>query len=184
MGPAAFRATLRGMSMASTISRLVPSIDGQRNVIRELWDRLAGLPAGTALFSRAVGSIAPYTGSIGARVQELRVGFARVELEDRRKVRNHLRSVHAVALVNLAEVTGNLALAYSLPDDARFIVSGLSIDYVKKARGTITAISESPVPDSNERHEYQVPVVMTDPGGDVVARATLRSLVGPKPATR
>lgn len=184
MGTAAFRATLRGMSMASTISRLIPSIDDPRNVIRELWDRLARVPGGKALFSRAVGRMAPYTGTVGARVQELRVGFACVELEDRRKVRNHLGSVHAVALVNLAELTGNLALSYSLPDDARFIVSGLSIDYVKKARGTVTATSESPVPPSNERREYEVPVVMFDPGGDVVARATLRSLVGPKPTKR
>jgi hypothetical protein len=37
------------------------------------------------------------------------------------------------------------------------------------------------VPSSSDRHEYAVPVVMTDPGGEVVARATLRSLVGPKP---
>ena len=168
--------------MASTLSRLVPSLDDPRNVIRELYDRLAPLPGGKGLFSRAVGRFAPYTGTIGGRVVELREGFARVELEDRRKVRNHLRSVHAVALVNLAELTGNLALSYSLPDDARFIVSGLSIEYVKKARGTITATSECPVPQSNERREYEVPVVMADPGGDVVARAVLRSLVGPKPA--
>jgi uncharacterized protein (TIGR00369 family) len=169
------------MSMASTLARLVPSLDDPRNVIRELWDRLARLPGGKSVFSHAVGRMAPYTGTIGARVEELREGFARVELDDRRTVRNHLRSVHAVALVNLAELTGNLALSYSLPGDARFIVAGLSIDYVKKARGTITAISECPVPGSNERHEYHVPVVMSDPGGDVVARATLRSLVGPKP---
>ena len=109
------------------------------------------------------------------------MGFARVELDDRRKLRNHLRSVHAVALVNLAELTGNLALSYSLPDDARFIVTGLTIDYVKKARGTITGTSECPVPTTSERHEYEVPVVMTDSSGEVVARATLRSLVGPKP---
>jgi uncharacterized protein (TIGR00369 family) len=169
------------MSMAATISRLIPSLDDPRNVIRELYDRIAGLPGGKGLFSRAVGRMAPYTGTIDARVVELREGFARVELDDRRKVRNHLRSVHAVALVNLAELTGNLALSYSLPGDARFIVSGLSIDYIKKARGTITATSECPVPSSSERREYEVPVVMTDAGGDVVARATLRSLVGPKP---
>ncbi|MCX4240682.1 hotdog fold domain-containing protein [Paraliomyxa miuraensis] len=161
-------------------SRLVPSLDGPRNVVRELWDRLGPLPGGKQVFSLLVGRMAPYTGSIDGRVVELRRGFARVELDDRRKVRNHLRSVHAIALVNLAELCGNLALSYSLPDDARFIVAGLSIDYVKKARGTITATSECPVPASNERHEYAVPVVMTDRHGEAVARATLRTLVGPK----
>ena len=69
-------------------------------------------------------------------------------MADRRAVRNHLDCVHAIALANLAELAGNVALAYSLPDDARFIVSGMEIEYLKKARGMITAIGESPVPRS------------------------------------
>lgn len=96
-------------------------------------------------------------------------------------MRNHLRCVHAVALVNLAELTGNVALAYSMPDDARFIVSGLSIDYIKKARGTIRGVCDCPVPASSERREFEVPVSMRDESGVEVARCVLRSLVGPKP---
>ena len=169
------------MSMASTLGRMVPSLDGPTNVFRQMWDRLAPLPGGKLVFSQVAGRIAPYTGSIGARIVELREGFAQVELDDRRKVRNHLRSIHAVALVNLAELCGNAALIYSLPDDARFIVAGISIEYLKKARGTITATSECPVPTNNARQEFEVPVVMANAAGEVVARATLRSLVGPKP---
>ena len=102
-------------------------------------------------------------------------------MADRRAVRNHLDCVHAIALANLAELAGNVALVYSLPDDARFIVSGMSIDYVKKARGTITATGESPVPNTSKRAAYDVTVTLRDPQGEVVARATLHSLVGPKP---
>ncbi|MEI8259089.1 MAG: hotdog fold domain-containing protein [Deltaproteobacteria bacterium] len=163
-----------------SLARFLPIESGARNALRTLWDTLGGLPGGPALFSRLVGRAAPYTGTIGARVVELRRGFARVQMADRPGLRNHLASVHAVALVNLAELTGNAALAYSMPDDARFIVSGLSIEYVKKSRGTIEASCECPVPESSERMEFAVPVVMRDPSGDVVARATLRSLVGPK----
>jgi uncharacterized protein (TIGR00369 family) len=150
-----------------------------RNTIRQMWDRLHALPGGKRVFSRLVGMAAPYTGSIGAQVVELRVGHAEVTLADRRSVRNHLDSVHAVALVNLAELTGNVALAYSLPDDARFIVAGISIEYVKKARGTIRGVC-GPVPSSSERKEYDVKVDMIDEHGDVVARSVLKSLVGPK----
>ena len=152
-----------------------------RNLIKDAWNLLAGLPGGRVIFSRLVGRAAPYTSTIGASVVALRPGFAQVEMTDRRGVRNHLQSVHAVALVNLAELTGNVALAYSLPEDARFIVAGLSIDYLKKARGTLTAVSDCPVPTSNERREYEVPVSIRDESGDEVARAVLRSLVGPKP---
>lgn len=167
------------MNLASPLKNLF-SMEARGNPIREAWDKLHGLPGGTHLFSRLVGQLAPYTGTIGAHVESLERGRAVVTLPDRRAVRNHLRSVHAVALVNLAELAGNIALAYSLPDDARFIVAGLSIEYVKKARGTITARCEIPAPESAERREYQVPVTMEDASGEVVARATLRSLVGPK----
>jgi acyl-coenzyme A thioesterase PaaI-like protein len=165
------------------VASFVPALDlarSDRNLVREWWDRLAPLPLGKRLFSIAVGQAAPYTSTIGASVEALRPGYAEVHLRDRRAVRNHLSSVHAVALVNLAELCGNVALAYSLPDDARFIVAGLSIDYVKKARGTIVATSECPIPQTSARQELAVPVEMRDASGEVVARCTLRSLVGPK----
>lgn len=171
--------------MLPALGKLLPSLnlDGDRNVLRDLWNFLAGMPGGKVLFSRLIGRMAPYTGTISARITALRPGFCQAELPDRRRVRNHLRSIHAVALVNLAELTGNAALGYSLPDDARFIPSGLSIEWIKKARGTITATSECPVPPTSARAEYLVPIVMTDADGDVVARVTMRTVVGPKVAT-
>lgn len=149
------------------------------NPVRDLWNRLRRVPGGKRLYSRFIGMAAPYTGSIRAHVVTLGDEGAEVRMADRPGLRNHLRSVHAVALVNLAELAGNLCLAYSLPDDARFIVAGLSIDYLKKARGPITGRCSFRV-ESSERREYQVPVELVDASGEVVARATLRTLVGPK----
>ena len=78
------------------------------------------------------------------------------------------------------ELTGNIALAYSLPDDARFIVAGMNLEYVKKARGTITGECTIPPIESSVKAEYEVPVTLTDSKGDVVVRARLKTLVGPK----
>ena len=170
------------MAVAS-IQRFLPSVEsGKSNFIREAWDRLGKVPGGKTIFSKMVGRAAPYTGTIGAKVVSLSPGRSEVVLEDRPSVRNHLRCVHAVALVNLAELTGNVALAYSMPDDARFIVAGLSIEYLKKARGTITGVCECPIVETNERQEYQVPVSLRNAAGEEVATATLRTLVGPKKA--
>lgn len=167
------------------LSKLLPvaRLDGSRNMIRQAWDLLSGMPAGKAVFSRLVGRMAPYSGTIGATVTVLRDGYAEVAMADRRAVRNHLDCVHAVALANLAELAGNIALAYSLPDDARFIVSGMEIEYTKKARGPITAVGEPPIPRSATRAQLDVPVTLRDAGGEEVARAVLHSLVGPKPGT-
>ncbi|HTM22476.1 MAG TPA: DUF4442 domain-containing protein [Kofleriaceae bacterium] len=159
-------------------------VERNGNLIRDAWDRLHRLPGGRRVFSKLLGVAAPYTGSIGARVVELGRGHARVVLGDRREVRNHLRSIHAVALANLAEVTGNVAVAYSLADDARFIVAGMSIDYVKKARGAITGSCDVDLPSGNARVEIEVPVELRDAGGDLVATARLRTLIGPKKPPR
>jgi acyl-coenzyme A thioesterase PaaI-like protein len=163
------------------VLRLFDPVKSRTNVIRSAWDRLSRLPAGPRLFTRLIGIAAPYTASMGARVERLRLGHAEVSLPDRRAVRNHLACIHAIALANLAELAGNVALAYSLPDDARFIVAGMELDYLKKARGTIRAVCDCPVPTSSSRQEYLVLVSLRDPSGDEVVRARLRTLVGPKP---
>lgn len=135
-----------------------------------LWSRLSGLPGGTWLFSRLVGLMVPYTGTIGAHIRELEPGRSRVTLRDRRRVRNHLDCVHAVALVNLGEVTSGIAMMTALPAGVRGIVTGLSIEYFKKARGTITGRSAPTVPPVAATVETVVTADMTDAAGDVVAR--------------
>lgn len=148
--------------------------------IRGLWGTLHTLPGGKTIFSKAVGRMAPYTGTIGAQVVELRPGFARVVLRDRRAVRNHLDSIHAVALVNLGELTTGLAMMAGLPDGARGILTGLQIEYLKKARGTLTAESTIDPPRTTERREVEVAADIKNADDVVVARATARWLIGPE----
>ncbi len=161
-------------------ARLKGLNDPHINMAREGWDRLHKMPGGKRLYSFLVGRYVPYTGNIHAQVEELGMGFAQVSLEDKPAVRNHLRCVHAIALANLAELTGNIALSYSMPNDARFIVSRIDIAYLKKARGKLTCYCECPIPSSSERQTYEVPVRIVNAANEEVCRATLYSLVGPK----
>ena len=153
------------------------SHDAPGGMIATWWRRLSRLPGGRTLFSILIGRTAPYTGTIRPRVIELGPGYSRWQMRDRRAVRNHLRSVHAVALVNLAEVASGTAMLTALPPGVRGIVTGLSIEYLKKARGTLTAECRCDVPAIQGDTRYDVQSVVTDAGGDVVARATVTWLL-------
>ena len=117
---------------------------------------------------------------VAPRLEELRDGYARASIRDRRKLRNHLRSLHAIALMNLAELVTGLALNYGMRPDTRSILKGLSIEYTKKARGTITGQATAPVLESNAEREIEIEGTLRDEAGDVVAVARARWLVGPR----
>jgi acyl-coenzyme A thioesterase PaaI-like protein len=153
---------------------------GRRNFIRDSWDRLCRFPGGTRVFSRAVGMAAPYTATIDAHVVALGPGHSEVTMRDRRAVRNHIDCVHAVALANLVELTGNVAVAYSLPDDGRFIVSKMSLEYLAKARGPLRAVGTCPATLTSERRELEVTVSIFNAEGTEVTRGSMTTLVGPK----
>jgi acyl-coenzyme A thioesterase PaaI-like protein len=152
-----------------------------KNQLVKLWEKMNRLPFGAKLFSLFLGWYAPYSGSIGARVEALGVGEVRVSLRDRRKVRNHLKSVHAIASINLGEIVTGLAVLTAITDDMRGIVLGLRSEYKKKARGKLTATAFFELPEPIEDNTpFEVSCEIKDKTGDVVATVTANWLLGYK----
>ena len=145
------------------------------------WRRLSRLPGGTWLFSRLFGILVPYSGSVRPRIRSLEPGHAEIEIPDRRANRQHLGSVHAVALLNLAEMTGGLAMTVALPPTVRGIVTALSMTYHKKARGTIRAVSRVAVPTVTADCDFEVMAKCFDSSGALVATGTATWRLGLKP---
>mgnify|MGYP000158874785 FL=1 len=152
------------------------------NPILARWRQLSPRPGGAWLFSRMLGRMARYSGSIRPRIVELEPGRCTVRMADRAAVRNHLRSVHAIALMNLGEVASGLAVLAGLESERRGIVTNLSMRYEKKARGTITARAEFAPPERGHDGPFTCEAGLFDDDGDRVATITAEWTLGP--ATR
>ena len=147
----------------------------------KLWKQCESLPFGRTLFSLLIGMRVPYSGSIGATVLTLEPGHVRLALRDRNHVRNHLGSVHAVALTNLGELASGLAMMAALPATVRGIVRGISIEFSKKARGTLVAESRVTVPAVTGDTELEVTAEVRDAQGEVVATIRVQWKLGLAP---
>ena len=149
------------------------------SAINTYWNRLNSFPGGRYLFSKTLGWLIPYTGSTKPQVLVIKEGVAKVRLKDRRRVRNHLHCLHAIALVNVGELSTGLALYSRFSKGMKGIPTKLSIEYFKKARGTITATAKAPKPDRNQEKEYEIESILTNEAGETVSRVTANWRVRP-----
>lgn len=150
--------------------------------VLQLYRKCETLPLGKWLFSQLVCWKAPYFASISPRILRLEPGRGEARIAHRRGVTNHLGTVHAIAMCNLAEFIGGLATDVSIPASMRWIPRGMTVEYLKKAQGTLHAVATFDQPPHAADAGYALParVQITDPGGETVFRAIIDMWVSPK----
>lgn len=151
--------------------------------ILSLYRRVTRWPFGHWLFARAVCWKAPYFATIAPRFLALAPGRCEIEIRDRRRVHNHLGSVHAIALCNLAELAAGVMTDATIPSTMRWIPKRMTVDYLKKATGTMHAIAtpDIDVVEVANAYEWPVTVLVTDQSGEAVFRARITMWVSPRP---
>lgn len=147
-----------------------------------LYRRITRWPAGHWLFSRAICLKAPYFATIAPRIELLEPGRCEARIAHRCRVQNHIGSVHAIALCNLAELVAGVMVDASLPGSMRWIPKGMQVEYLKKAVGTMraSAIPEVPLRESDAGYDLPVEVVVRDGAGEAVFRARIMIWVSPR----
>ncbi|MDE3209540.1 MAG: DUF4442 domain-containing protein [Pseudomonadota bacterium] len=150
--------------------------------ILSVYRRVSRWPAGHWLFSRMVCHKAPYFATIAPRFVALEPGRCEVRIRDRRRVHNHLGTVHAIALCNLAELAAGMMTDASIPAQMRWIPKGMSVEYLKKAVGGLrgVAVPVQGPPAAAAGQEWPVAVQVTDAVGDTVFRAWVTMWVSPR----
>ena len=149
--------------------------------VLSLYRRLAPWPAGRWLFSQLVCLKAPYFASVSPRIVDLAPGRGEATIRHRRAVTNHLGTVHAIALCNLAEFIGGLTCDASIPPSMRWIPKGMTVEYLKKATGTMHAVATPGFEPMVAEAGYELPlhVTVSNDEGDAVFRARIAMWVSP-----
>ncbi len=150
------------------------------NPVLKMWNQVSTYPGGKWLFTRAVNRKAPYFGSIKARFERLEVGGAEVTLWDKRHMHNHIGTVHAIALCNAAELSGGISTEVSVPKDMRWIPKGMTVRYLKPARGQLKVTASLPPIESGVSADVPVAVSIVDGEGDQVFTAEITMYASPK----
>lgn len=152
------------------------------NETLNIWNRLARLPGGKAVFSRVVCFKAPYFGGIRPRFVRLEPGMAEVRMKKRRAVQNHIGTVHAIAMCNMAELAGGTMTDVTVTPAQRWIPKGMTVRYLKKAESNLraTATSASDLPGPGESGDYTVRIEVRDLQDEVVFDAEILMWISPK----
>ncbi len=147
--------------------------------VLDLWKKSTALPVGgDRLFSFLFSQKAPYFGSIRPRFTVIEPNHAELLITKRRRVHNHIKTVHAIALCNGLEAAMGALAESTIPRDRRWIPKGMEVAYTAKADSDITCIAETdPEQWTAELGEgYDLPVrvrgVRTD--GTVVVEGEIR----------
>ena len=150
--------------------------------ILDLYERVTRLPRGRLLFSRVFALKAPYFGTVRPRFVELRPNYAELVIRKRRRVQNHIGTVHVIAICNGLEAAMGALAEATVPAGKRWIPKGMEVSYTAKATSDITCIAETD-PDAWTGDDPDLPVrvrgVRDD--GTVVVEGVIRLWVTEKP---
>lgn len=138
------------------------------------------------LLERLGGLYVPHAARMGFRIEQLDERSIEVSMPDKRANRNHLRSLHAMALAHLAEYTTGLLTVYAVvPLGYRSILREFKIEYLAKGRGRVVGRAAIKLPRGNlDKKDLAVKVDIVDRTGQVVARAVSTWRIGKIPGAK
>ena len=147
-----------------------------------LYQRYSKWPFGKQLISAALGMRAPYFSTIHPLILELAPGLCKVQIKDRRSVRNHFGTIHAGAMCTLYELAGGMAVEVSLAQNLRWIPKEMTVRYLKKAKGALTALCSF---EQGMLVAGDVPISLqiVDSSGESVLDATILFYISERKAT-
>jgi acyl-coenzyme A thioesterase PaaI-like protein len=104
-------------------------------------------------------------------------------MRKRRRVENHIHTVHALAMGNLCELAAGMVTEVTLPGAMRWLPRGMTIEYLRKAESAVTATARLNKSEwAGTAENIAVPISVVDATGTEVVRAVITMYVSPRKA--
>ncbi len=145
-----------------------------------LYKSLIRWPGGRWLFSKLVCQTAPYFSSIRPTVLALENNSCTILVKKRRRVKNHIGTVHAIANCNAAELAMGLVMQTFLPAHLRWIPKGMQVQYLKKADTDIRAVCDFSKIATLTPGDHAVPVRVLNSRDEEVTHAEILVYISAK----
>jgi uncharacterized protein (TIGR00369 family) len=128
---------------------------------------------GNEKYGKLVCELAPYFSTIDPQFVDMKPGYVEVCIKNRKEIQNHLGSIHAAAMCNVAELAGGMLTEISLPEGKRWIPSAMNVQYLAKAKTDLKAIAEGSGIDWTTAGRLTIPVDLFDTDGNKVFAAQI-----------
>jgi acyl-coenzyme A thioesterase PaaI-like protein len=149
----------------------------ERNRLARVVHKFDCFPDGLrqSLITWAFGGTVHFVRTAGLKFEFLTAERAVLTIRNRRKVQNHIGTVHAAAVALLGETATGAVFGMSVPDDRIPLLKSMRIDYIKRSQGDLRAEATLSVElrarFSEEKGEMAVPVKITDETGEPTVNA-------------
>lgn len=151
------------------------------NYLINLYERCLKLPFGRKLFSTVFARKAPYFATIKPLITELKPNFCQLAFKKRKRVQNHIGTVHAIAVCNGMEMAMGAVAEASIPKHLRWIPKGMNVQYLAKTNSDVT-IEAKASEQTWQVGEQPIVVEAKRDDGTVVAAGEIIIYVSEKPA--
>ncbi|WP_298438974.1 hotdog fold domain-containing protein [uncultured Ferrimonas sp.] len=151
----------------------------ENNYVLKMWGKLKSMPFGGKLMAMAIARQAPYFKTVGATVIDIVPHQSQVLLTKRRKIENHIGTVHVIAICNGLELAMGTMAEASIPKHLRWIPKGMSLDYTAKAGSDIRCVAEVAASDW-QPGDLMVKVTAYDRNDVVVVAGTIKLWISEK----
>ena len=152
--------------------------------VLDLYNKANSVPfVGGKVFDIAFAQVAPYFWTIRPHFTVIEPNHAEVVIPKRRGVKNHIGTVHAIALCNGLEAAMGVLAEATIPSHKRWIPKGMEVSYTAKATSDITCIAETdPEQWTGDDPDLAVRVKGVRDDGTVVIEGVITLYISEKPA--